>query len=166
MTINNTVAGICPREALTRTLRTQMGVGSGPSAAASTLFGTFDSVSDRQFIALACQAAADKCDMVMSIWKDAGSTAPSNLVVFYRSKGNVELHPVDVASPQDDKALVLVSQDRASLFYMNEHNVMARSRCVPSGGFERAVERGQAKLAEALKAFEPVGDGGWETTIV
>ncbi|MGB3754346.1 MAG: hypothetical protein WA954_10670 [Parerythrobacter sp.] len=166
MTIKNTVAGISPREALTRTLRTQMGIGNAPNAAASTLFGAFENVSDRQFIALACQAAADKCDMVMSIWKDAGSNAPSNLLVFYRSKGNVELHPVDVASPQDDKALVLVSQDRASLFYMNGHNVMARSRCSTSDGIEQAVKRGQARLAVALKAFEPVGDGGWETTIV
>ena len=160
MTIKNTVAGIGPREALTRTLRKQMGIGNGPNAASSILFGTFDNVSDRQFIALACQSAADKCDMVMSIWQEADSKAPSNLVVFYRSKGNVELHPVDVASPQDDKALVLVSQDRASLFYMNKRNAMARSRCGPSDGIERAVQRGQAKLAEALKAFETVSDCG------
>lgn len=160
------VAGTCPREAFTRVLRAEMGVPDGPNVTAALQYGAIDNMSDSKFVTLAHQAVDNRYDMVMSLWNGSGSENPSNLVVIHRHKVGVEILPVEVARPQDDKALVLVSMDRKNLFFVDERCLLSRTPCLQSVGIEAAVERGKAKLAEAIAAFEPVEDGSWETSTI
>lgn len=160
-----TAAGVCPREAFTRVLRAEMSVPDGPNVTAALLFAAIDNVSDGSFVRLAHQAVDNRHDTVISLWKE-GSAEPFELVVIHRNAVGVEIFPVEVARPQDDKALVLVSKDRTSLFFVNDRYVLTKTPCLPSEGIEGAVERGKAKLTQAVAAFEPINDGIWETSTI
>ena len=161
----DTAADVCPREAFTRVLRAEMGVPDGPNVTAALLFAAIDNVSDGTFVTLAHQAVDNRHDTVLSLWRE-GSAEPFSLVVIHRNGVGVEIFPVEVARPQDDKALVLVSKDRASLFFVDDRYVLTKTPCFPSEGIEAAVERGKTKLAEAVATFEPVDDGSWETSTI
>ncbi len=126
----HTAAGLCPREAFTRVLRAEMGVPDGPSVTAAILYGAIDNVSDGKFVTLAHQAVDNRHDTVMSLWKK-GSAEPFSLVVIHRNAVGVEILPVEAARPQEDKALVLVSKDRRSLFFVNDRYVYYKDTMLP-----------------------------------
>ncbi len=142
-------AGTRPCEALMRALSAEMGFQENTNTATGALFGTVDDVTDRTFLGLACLAEEQRCDLVLSMWPNQDSNAPACLVVFFRTAAGVEMAPVHPASLRDDKALVLISADRRSIFALNDKHQLFRRPCSPSARIERAVKRGQARLAAA-----------------
>lgn len=146
----NTRAGSTPREAMTRALASGMGMPNGKMKSAAVKFTSFLNPTDRRLVPLAKQSVDQRSHTVVSIWKDKGSNEQSNLVVIRRCLFGAEFVPVDVALLRDDKALVLVSGDRQTLFFLADNGAMAETQCLPSQGIEQAIERGEARLKEAL----------------
>lgn len=143
-------AHLCARKAMARALSVEMGAQETTTTTSTAMFGVVDSVTDRTFIGLACVAEESSRDMVLSMWQDEDSNAPASLVVFFRTKAGVEMTPVHPASLCDDKALVLISGDRRSIFALNDNHQLFRRSCSPSARIERAIMRGQARLAAAI----------------
>ncbi|MDA9918528.1 hypothetical protein N9D37_01385 [Erythrobacter sp.] len=143
-------AHACARAAMTRALSAEMGVEENTTITAGSLFCAVDGVTDRTFAGLACLAEESSRDMVVSMWESCDSKVPACLVVAFRTPAGVEMAPVHPASLRDDKALVLISGDRRSIFALNDKHQLFRRPCSPSASIERAVKRGQARLAAAI----------------
>lgn len=143
-------AHLFAREATARALSAEMGALETTTATSGSIFGVVDSVTARTFIGLACVAEESSRDMVMTMWQDEDSKAPAWLVVFFRTSAGVQVAPVHPACLRDDKALVLISGDRRSIYALNEKHELFRRPCSPSARIERAVARGQARLAAAI----------------
>lgn len=146
----NTRAGSSSRDAFTRALATGMGMPNGKTKNAAVIFASFVNPTDRRLVPLAKQSVDQRSHTVVSIWRTSDSTEQSNLVVIRRCLLGAEFVPVDVALPRDDKALVLVSGDRQTLFFLADNGAMAETQCLPSQGIKQAIERGEARLKEAL----------------
>lgn len=143
-------AGTCLREAMMLVLHKEMGVQENTAMPTASLFGAVDSVSDRTFTGLACFAEQSGRDMVIGMWEGPDSKVPTCIIVCLRTPAGVEMAPVDPASLRDDNALVLISGDRRSIFALNDKHQLFRKSCSPSASIERAIERGQARLAAAI----------------
>jgi len=147
---DNSRADGCPREALTRALATTLGMPEGQTNTTEVKIDSFNNPTDRRLIALAKRSVAERAHTLVSFWTSSKSSEPSALVMIRRHLRGVEFVPVYVARPRSDRAMVLVSGDRQTLFSLTGAGAISESSCFPCARIDQAITRGQAELAVAV----------------
>ncbi|MGB3752442.1 MAG: hypothetical protein WA954_00915 [Parerythrobacter sp.] len=148
----DTRAGTALRDALTRALAAECGMIYGRTKDVAVMFTSLVNPTDGRFVKLATQSFHQRPHTIVSLWPECDTTTYQNLVVMYRHPLGAKLTPVDVASLDEDKTLVLVSGDRQTMFFLRKDGTMGQADCNPSLRIEQAIKRGMARLEAALAA--------------
>lgn len=155
MTINHT-GGYDARHAYALALQLELGIPIGSPVLPSIAFASIIDLDLPTLEGLARTVAQDARDCIVSIYDDETTASPAWHILLYRQSTQVLAAKVVPSAQNQSKPVILMHQDRAHQFVINERGILQVQPIEPATKRSRAHERAAERIAATAQVLGPM----------